>query len=149
MSITIEVKGTDELLRGLEWAERQVMRKRIQKSVNAAAKFLKPLVKAEAPRGKTGKLRKSISAGQAARGRPAAIVKARPKIAFYRHMVISGTKAHRIRFPDQVKAGVPRKGGGNIQHPGAKANSFIERVGRRYEREAFEIAKKVFLEDAP
>ena len=41
-------------------------------------------------------------------------------------MVAGGTKAHRIRFHNEVVSGVPR-GEGNIAHPGAKANPFMER----------------------
>jgi len=99
----------------------------LQKASSAGAKAIKPYVRAETPKGKTGRMRKSISATQAKRDRPAAIVKFRPKIAYYRHMVIGGTKPHRIRFPDQKEAGVP-KSQGNIRHPGAKGNDVMGRA---------------------
>jgi len=142
----IEVSGLEEVQRLLAKYDEKTLKRTLQKASSASAKFLKPKVQAAAPRGRTGKLRKSISATQAKRDRPAAIVKARPKVAFYRHMVIGGTKAHRIRFPDQKAAGVS-KALGNIQHPGSKANPFMERTADRYGDEAFQIARKIILEE--
>lgn len=147
MSVSVDVRGVKEVQRSLDRVSGAPMKRTLQRATNASAKFLKPLVQAESPR-KTGKLRKSISAGQAKRGRPASIVKARPKIAFYRHMVMGGTKPHRIRFPDQKRAGVP-KSQGNIQHPGARANPFIDRVAQRYHREAVAVAHRVIAEEMP
>ena len=143
----IDIRGVKEAQRVLSKVEGAALKKTLQRGTNAGAKLLKPKVQAEAPR-RTGKLRKSISAGQAKRERPSAIVKARPKVAYYRHMVMGGTKAHRIRFPDQKAAGLP-KTAGNIAHPGARANPFIERVGRRYERETVEVVRRVIAEELP
>lgn len=147
MSVSVDVRGVKEVQRSLDRVSGAPMKRTLQKATNASAKFLKPLVQAEAPR-KTGKLRKSISAGQAKRGRPASIVKARPKIAYYRHMVIGGTKPHRIRFPDEKRAGIP-KTQGSIRHPGAKAQPFIDRIAQRYEREAVDVARRVIAEEMP
>jgi hypothetical protein len=144
MSITIT--GVEELQRALAKAEVGPLKKTLQKGTNASAKFLKPKVQAAAPR-RTGKLRKNISAAQAKRDRPASIVKVSRKV-FYDHFVVGGTKPHRIRFPDQVAAGVP-KSQGNIEHPGGKANPFFERVGEQYDREAFAIADKIIREELP
>lgn len=147
MSAIVDIQGDEELRRELRKAMDPALKKTLQKATNASTKFLKPKVQAAAPR-RTGRLRRSISAGQAQRDRPASIVKARPKVAFYRHMVMDGTKPHRIRFPDQKAAGVP-KSEGNIEHPGAKANPFIERTADRYDDEAFEVARKVLDEELP
>lgn len=122
------------------------LKRTMQRGTDAAGKFLAPKVKAEAPR-RTGTLRKSIRSTRARRERPATIVKAGKK-AFYDHMVIGGTRPHRIRFPDQKAAGIP-KAQGNIEHPGAKPNPFIERVAKRYEREAFDVAVKTIREELP
>lgn len=136
MSVTI--LGEREVHEMLAKAMDPQLKRTLQKATTASAKFLKPKAQANAPR-RTGKLRRSISATQAKRERPAAIVKARPKVAWYRHFVIKGTKPHRIRFPDQKARGVP-KSEGNIEHPGAKANPFIDRTSDQYGRQALEVA---------
>jgi hypothetical protein len=142
----IVLQGDKELRRALAKGMDPALKKTLQRGTNASAKFLKPKVQAEAPR-RTGRLRKNVSNGQAKRERPASIVKIR-KPAFYDHFVVGGTKAHRIRFADQKAAGVP-KSQGNIEHPGATANPFFERVGERYNKEAFEQARKVIVEELP
>lgn len=123
----VSIRGLKEVQDALAKVEGPELKKLLQKASTAGAKAVKPYVKAETPKGKTGRLRRSISATQARKDRPAAIVKFRPKVAYYRHMVIGGTKAHRIRFPDQKAAGVPKREG-NIQHPGAKGNDIIGRA---------------------
>ena len=126
--VDIDVRGVPEVQRALSQLSGSPEAKRaLQKASTAGAKTLKPYVQAEAPRGATGKLRKSVSSRQARKERPAAVVSARPRVAFYRHMVIRGTKPHMIRFPNQKAAGVPRSEG-NISHPGIRrGNDFIAR----------------------
>lgn len=125
--IGIDVRGVPEVQRALSQLSGSPEAKRaLQKASTAGAKTLKPFVQAEAPRGATGRLRKSVSSRQARKERPAAIVSARPKVAFYRHMVIRGTRPHMIRFPSQRAAGVPRSQG-NIAHPGSRGNAFVAR----------------------
>lgn len=135
-----------EVRAALAKATAPALNKTLQRGTAAGAKFLSPKVKAEAPR-RTGTLRKAIRASKARRERPASIVKVGKK-AWYEHFVIKGTKAHRIRFPDQKAAGVP-KAQGNIAHPGAKANPFVDRAGERYGDEAFAVAVKVIREELP
>lgn len=125
--VAISIRGLTEVQRALGNLEGAQLKRALQKASTAGAKVAKKYLQAETPKGRTGRLRKSISAGQAKRERPAAIVKFRPRVAFYRHMVIGGTKAHRIRFPNQKAAGVP-KSQGNIRHPGAKPNPIVERA---------------------
>jgi hypothetical protein len=143
----IRVEGATELLKAMEKVEPGPLRKTLQRGTNAGGKYLKPKVQAAAPK-RTGRLRKSISTRQARRNRPATVIGARPKVAFYRHMVIGGTKAHRIRFPDQKAAGVP-KSDGNIRHPGARANPFIERTADAKGDEALDLAIRLIREDLP
>lgn len=142
MSVTIT--GLEELRAELAKLEPGPLKKTLQKGTTAGAKLLKPHVVAAAPR-RTGKLRKSVFAGQAKRERPASIVKVR---AWYRHFVILGTKPHRIRFPDQKAAGVS-KSRGNIRHPGAKANPFIDRVDSQYEGAAAKAAIDTIRKELP
>lgn len=145
MSVTIT--GLAELQRELDKMQPGPLKRTLQKGTNAGGKFLKPKVQAAAPR-RTGRLRKSISSTQAKRDRPATIVKARPKIAYYRHMVIGGTKPHRIRFPDQKAAGVP-KSHGNIEHPGSKANPFITRTAEQFDDAAIKVAITTMTKELP
>ena len=94
MGLTIDVRGIPEVTAALNKFDAGPSKPILQKASTAAAKAFKPFVQAAAPRGATGKLRRSVSARQAKRDRPAAVVSARPKVAFYRHFVIRGTKAH-------------------------------------------------------
>lgn len=139
--IGVQVKGLEEAQRALERLEAAELKKLLQKSTSAGAKALKPYVVRETPR-RTGRMRKSVSAGQARKERPAAIVKFRPKVAYYRAFVIRGTHAHRIRFPDQKRAGVS-KADGNIRHPGARANDVMGRATDAGGRSALDAIDKV------
>lgn len=139
--MSISIKGLIETQQALAKLEEPALRKITQKATAAGAKALKPYVQRETPK-RTGRMRKSVSAAQAKRERPASIVKFRKKVAFYRGWVIDGTKPHRIRFHDQKVAGVP-KSQGNIQHPGAHANDIIGRASRAGERPAADAAEKV------
>lgn len=87
--VTIDIRGVPEVQAFLENVDKGA-NATLQKAASAGAKALKPFVQAAAP-SERGWLRRSISARQAARQRPAAVVTAR---AFYRHMVIGGTKDH-------------------------------------------------------
>jgi hypothetical protein len=147
VSVDIDVRGADELRRELEKVMGPELKKTLQRATNASGKFLKPFVQAAAPR-RTGRLRRSISSRQARRNRPATVITARPRIAYYRHMVIDGTRAHRIRFPDQKAVGVA-KSQGNIRHPGATANPFIGRAASQHEQAAFDVARRIIDEELP
>ena len=140
VGIGVDVRGIPKVMAALDKLTGPQMKAALQKASTAGAKAIKPFVQAEAPVGpsgnkatKRGALRRSVSARKAKRDLPAAVVSARPKVAFYRHMVIGGTKAHAIRFPNQVAAGVP-KTQGNIRHPGAAPNPFIDRGYQKGER---------------
>ena len=140
--IGVDVRGIPKVMAALDKLTGPQMKVALQKASTAGAKAIKPFVQAEAPVGpsgnkftKRGALRRSVSARKAKRDLPAAVVSARPKVAFFRHMVIGGTQAHAIRFPNQVAAGVP-KTQGNIRHPGAAANPFIARGYQKGERSA-------------
>ncbi len=113
MPAGVQILGIAEVQRALDRIDDAGEKKVLQAAVTAGAKAIKPYVVAAAPRGATGKLKRSISARQAKRDRPAAVVSARPKVAFYRHMVIGGTKDH---GPKKAKALVfPGKQGGLVR----------------------------------
>lgn len=126
--MSVDIRGLRETQAALSKLEAAPLKKVEQKATQAGVKALKPYVVKETPK-RTGRMRKSVSAATAKRDRPASIVKFKTgsKGAWYRHFVIQGTKAHRIRFPDQKAAGIP-KAQGNIPHPGAKANDIIGRA---------------------
>ena len=93
-SVGISIRGIPEVQKALAQLDDKGDKAMLQKAATAGAKALKPYVVAAAPRGATGKLKRSISARKAKRNLPAAVVSPRPKVAFYRHMVIGGTKDH-------------------------------------------------------
>lgn len=123
--IGVDIQGLPELEKALSGLTGPQMATALQKATLSGAGQIRKTVRAEAPV-KTGTLRKSVSARKARGAERGYVVSPRPKVAFYRHFVVKGTKAHRIRFPNQVKWGVPRQLG-NIRHPGAKANGFVSR----------------------
>ena len=94
MSVGIDVQGVNAVVAALGKMTDKQARAMLQKSASAGARALKPYVKRAAPRGQTGNLRRSIRVGRTRRERPGAYVSPKPSIAFYRHMVIGGTRAH-------------------------------------------------------
>jgi len=92
--VGIEVDGIDAVLAALGSLNTKKAKALLQKSATAGARALKPYVKAAAPKGRTGALKRSIRSGQTKRNRPAARVYNAKKVAFYRHMVVGGTVAH-------------------------------------------------------
>lgn len=66
------------------------------------------------------------------------------KAAFYRGWLTTGTKPHRIRFPDQRRRGVS-KARGNIRHPGARPNPYIARSRDRAESAGMTAAERVIF----
>ena len=126
VGFSVEVLNAREVEAALLALTDTSAKKALDSATRAAAVVFRKTVKAEAPQGSTGRLKKSVRMKKA-RGGTGHIVSPRPKIAFYRHMVIKGTKEHRIRFPDQ-KARNINKRFGNIKHPGIKlGNPFVER----------------------
>ena len=141
MSVAIDVRGIPEVKEALGKLQAPASKKMLQLATKEGGKVLKKTVQSEAPR-RTGTLRKSISARTVKRNRPGTVVSPRPKVAYYRHMVILGTKPHNIRFPNQKAAGVP-KSEGNISHPGAKPNPFVSRGFDRGQAAAMAAVEKV------
>jgi hypothetical protein len=140
MSESVTILGMDAVIRALELLDDPAASKLLQKATAAGGKALKPFIQAEAPV-KTGRLRRSVSTRQARKARPATIVSPRPKVAFYRHFVIDGTRPHEIK----VNAMTPT--GGHymrvIHHPGAHANPFVDRGFARGESAALAAIEKV------
>ena len=92
MSVSVEIDDREAREELARWQNPE-LRKKLNRATAAGAKALKPHVKAEASK-VSKRLARATSAGQAKRDKPAGIVKFRPKIAFFRHWIIGGTRAH-------------------------------------------------------
>ncbi len=143
VGLGIDLRGIPEVMAALDKLTPAKTNRVLQKASSAGARALKPHIRAEAPgparpgnrHVRSGALRRSISARAARRDRPAAVVSARPKVAFYRHMVIGGTKPHEIRKPATTPTG------GRymrvLRHPGARANPFVARGFSKGQHDAY------------
>ena len=134
VGLSIDVRGIPEVQKALERCTGPEMKRTLQKASTAGAKALKKPVQAAAPRGATGRLRKSVSSRQARRDRPAAVVTARPKVAFYRHMVIGGTRAHGPRKSANKMLVFKGEGGRRIVTPWVKGTSARPFIAVGFER---------------
>lgn len=154
--ITYDVRGLREVRQMLRQYQHPVLTRRAQQASKAGGNVFKAPLRAEA--GQVSKrMRKGVSVRRAARERPATIVSIRPKVAFFRHMVIGGTKDHGPRAAPYMVIGLnARRGSGSrkvrIEGPGAlrgqglrrvskvkgvKANPMIARIFPRYEGEGY------------
>jgi hypothetical protein len=112
--------------------------KRMQAVTKAGATVFKAPLKAEA--GKVSKrLARSVSVRTAAKDKPATVVTFRPKIAFFRHWIIGGTRDH---GPKSAKALVFKGKDGNLvvtgRVRGVQPNPIVDRVVARYEGRAYD-----------
>lgn len=135
--MSIEVIGVDGVRRMLQAYTAPTITRRMQTATRAGADVFKPAVKAEA-RAVSKRLASSVSVRKAKRDRPATIVTFRPKVAFFRHFVIGGTRGHPPR-----KAGAMvfkgRSGGLVVTKyvRGVPPNPIIRRVADRLELQAY------------
>lgn len=124
VSVKVTIEGEEELNRLLDSMSGPQLKKVAGKATaSAAVKVLKPVVKQRAAFNPA--LARSIRAGAARKDKPAGIVHRDHKRAWWGHFVVGGTKPHRIRFPDQKAAGVPKEQG-NIRHPGIVARPIFD-----------------------
>lgn len=136
VSVSVDQKELDRAMRRLARYEGRPLQRRAEQAYIEGARLLRSPMRAAAPVGPTGNLRKSVSARKNRR-RPgeiaAATVGTRFKVARHRHLVVAGTKPHPLtgvrrqsafaRFPD----GEVRRFAG-FSHPGSRANPFVEEV---------------------
>lgn len=127
--MTLEIRvDADEVTRALDQLDARGSAKALKDAVRASGRYLKPKVKAAAPKGPTGNLRRKVGArvkrSRVEAGSYYAVV---TSFARHRHLVISGTKN---RF---TKAGAFR---GRMP-----ANPFISRVADAHEDAAIRIAQ--------
>jgi len=148
MSAVIEVRGVEGVHRMLADYMTPKLPKRMQDATKAGAEVFKKPVKAEAAK-VSKRLNRSVSVRKAARDRPATILTFRPKIAWFRHFIIGGTRDHGPRRASALffvpgwnpYSGASSKGVGNnwVRVPrvrGVKPNPIIARVFTQYEATA-------------
>lgn len=127
MSLEIRV-DTDEVTAALDELDRKASRKVIQGGIRKAMQYLKPPMKAEAPRGPTGNLRKKVGyrvrRSRKGTGDYYGVVRS---FARHHHLVVAGTKE---RF---TKSGAFR---GVMP-----TNDYVSRVADRSEDTALSIAE--------
>lgn len=129
------VHGVESELKKLEQFPAKVELKVVRGALRAAAKKVQQVIQPRVPR-RSGALAASLRVSTKKRGQSvSAAVKVgdRKKGVFYAGFVMGGTKPHLIRARQQPMlsfGGIIRK---SVQHPGAKAQNFMEegdRVGR-------------------
>lgn len=120
MKLEVKVsKGFDDLRLGfLEASNPRVYRRAESIATLNAARTLQPKIKTEAPKGKTGNLKRNVKARGVRWGRPGAVVgvKGGRKGAFYNWFVVAGRDDSR-----QTKRGMVR-----VQP--VRPNNFVDRV---------------------
>lgn len=112
--------------------------KRMQAVTKAGATVFKAPLKAEAGR-VSKRLARSVSVRTARKDKPATIVTFRPKIAFFRHFVIGGTRDH---GPRKAKVLVFKGKDGDLvvahRVRGVRPNPIVDRVAAAYEGRAYD-----------
>lgn len=137
MSTVIEIVGEEGVHKMLSDYTNPKLPKRLQDATKAGAEVFKPAVKAEA-RKVSKRLARSVSLRRAGRERPATIITFRPKVAFFRHFVIGGTKDH---GPRRANALVFQTSSGWVvtKHVrGVRPNPIMDRVADRLSGQALD-----------
>lgn len=127
MSLEIRVDA-DEVTRALDELDKRQTKTALNKALTAAAKFLKPLVKAAAPKGPTGNLRRQVRYKRVRRPKTADVGTVVTSFARHRHLVLQGTRDRFTKGSHAFRGRMP-------------ANPFIDRVANRYEEQAIRIAE--------
>lgn len=134
--ISIDVRGEEGVHAMLRDYMEPILPRRMQDATKAGATVFKGPVKAEAAR-VSRRLARSVSVRKASRERPATVLTFRPKIAFFRHWIIGGTKDHGPRRAEALvfegEHGIVR----TKRVRGVKANPIIDRVAQRLEGQAY------------
>lgn len=136
MSASIQVIGADGVHRMLADYMSPKLPKRMQDATKAGAEVFKAPLKAAA-RPLSKRMARAVSVRKAKRDRPATIVTFRPKVAWFRHFVIGGTRDHGPR-----KAGAlvfeGRSGFVVTRHVrGVPPHPIVDQVADAYEAQAY------------
>lgn len=127
MTLDIRVDA-DEVTAALDKLDKQGSAKALKAAVRKAGQFLKPKVKAEAPKGPTGTLRKKVGA-RVKKGRRSgdyfAVVRS---FAPHHHLVVRGT-ADRFTRAGAFRGQMP-------------PNDYVDRAADRFENAAIAVAEQ-------
>lgn len=125
--MTLDIKvDADEVTRALDNLDKRGSAKALKAAVRAGGKFLKPKVKAEAPKGATKNLSKKVGS-RVKKGRSGDYFAAVRSFARHHHLVVQGTGA---RF---TKSGAFR---GRMP-----ANPYVDRAADAWEDAAIRVAE--------
>lgn len=134
--MSVQITGVSGVQRMLADYTTPKLPKRLQDATKAGAEVFKPAVKAEA-RAVSKRLARSVSVRRAKKDRPATVLTFRPKVAFFRHFVIGGTKDHGPRRAAALSF-QGRNGFVVTKHVrGVRPNPIISRVADRLEGQAY------------
>lgn len=145
--LSIEVRGMGEVLKALDKLDPKVGKRLLQKATaEGAKKVLKPKVKAESP---WPSMKRAVRAGAAKKDKPAGIVKYDPKRAWYRAILIGGSKTHSTKAKRPGKGpiqafddGGTKKFSRGHEVRGIKANPVISRVADQYGDQALDVTER-------
>jgi len=128
-NFVIEIKGLNKLERAIRRSPRMV-RQELSQAISTSLHLIRPIMKNEAPRGKTGNLRRNIKAhAQGLEGSVGPNLDITP----YAYYVHEGTGPYEIR--PKTKKALYWPGAKHpvrlVKHPGIKANPYVERTFKR------------------
>ena len=140
-----DVKGFKELSRALKNLDSKTQSKIIRRGTAKMAQVVRKEMRANAPR-KSGKLKKSISYKNRRdrRGGYTAQVGAFSD-GFYAKFIEQGTKPHVIKPKRGRSISVKRNQYTEINHPGIKANPFLERSFNKSQKRAMREAGNIMF----
>lgn len=118
----------DEVTEALDKLDRKATGEALKGAIRKSGQFLKPKMKAAAPKGPTGKLRKEVRYKVKRSRREAGYFAVIRSFAPHHHLVVQGTQ------PRHTKAGAYR---GRMP-----ANPYVDRVADQYEQQAIAIAEE-------
>jgi hypothetical protein len=135
--MSVQITGADGVHRMLRDYMEPKLPKRMQDATKAGATVFKAPLKTEA-RKVSKRMARSVSVRKARKDRPATIVTFRPKVAWFRHFVIGGTKDH---GPRSASALVFEGRSGFVvtrRVRGVPPNPIVSRVADRLETQAYQ-----------
>ena len=135
--MSVQVRGAEGVHRMLRDYTVPKLPKRLQDATKAGADVYKAPLRAEA-RKVSKRLARSVSVRKARRDRPASVVTFRPKVAFFRHWTIGGTRDHGPRRADLLVFVTPTATVRTKRVRGVPANPIVERVASRYEAQSYQ-----------
>ena len=136
-SVFAEVHGQADVERMLAKYKDPEFTKRAQQATSQGAEVLRRPVQREAGR-VSQRMSQSVYVRKALRDLPGTTVGFRPKIAWFRHFVIGGTKAHGPRKKKALKFR-GRFGWVVVKRvKGVRPNPIIERVAKQYQQRVFD-----------